>query len=52
MFLADLKMRSKLVVLLVVPVLGMLYFSSVGVMDKWREYQEMKQLEEVAELSV
>ena len=50
--LANMKIKSKLIVMLVFPLVGLLYFSANGVWEKWGQIQEMQSLETLSGLAV
>src|SRR5262245_24639018 len=51
-FLANLRLRNKLAVMLLFPLLAVLYFSASGSVEKWRQAQEMGSLLALSELAV
>lgn len=52
LFLNNLKIRSKLVLILFFPLAGLLYFSTSGVIDKYSVSEDMKDLESLSDLAV
>ena len=51
-FLENVRLRNKLVLLLIFPVLGLLYFSVNGVLEKYRLTGEMSSLQNLSALAV
>ncbi len=51
-FLANLKLRNKLALMLLFPLLAVLYFSATGAVEKWRQAREMGSLLALSELAV
>jgi methyl-accepting chemotaxis protein len=51
-WLANLKIRNKLVLLLVLPLLGLLYFAVQGIMEKASIVQDMQSLQTLSALAV
>jgi methyl-accepting chemotaxis protein len=51
-YLANLKIRNKLIFMLLFPLAGLLYFSVSGVWDKWRQSGEMTSIERLSDLAV
>ncbi|MEE9615074.1 MAG: nitrate- and nitrite sensing domain-containing protein, partial [Thermodesulfobacteriota bacterium] len=51
-FINDLKMRSKLILMLLFPVLGLLFFSINGIWEKSSEANSMGEIQELSELAV
>ncbi len=51
-YLANIKMRNKLILMLLFPMLGMLYFSISGVREKWELSKEITSLQELSGLAV
>jgi methyl-accepting chemotaxis protein len=50
--LANIKIKNKLILMLFFPLVGLLYFSSNGILEKWRQAQELQSLETLADLAV
>ncbi len=51
-FLANTRIKNKLIIMLIIPVVGLLYFSVSGFVDKLRVAGEMDSLQELSALSV
>ncbi|SDU03916.1 methyl-accepting chemotaxis protein [Geopseudomonas guangdongensis] len=51
MALYNLSIRNKLLLILLLPVLGLVYFAVAGIVERQRTYAEMQRLEDLAELA-
>jgi len=51
MALHNLSIRNKLLLILLLPILGLLYFALAGIVERQRTYTEMQRLEGLAELA-
>src|SRR3990172_2914564 len=51
-FLNNLRMRDKLILLLVFPIAGLIYFSVQGISEKYSEVKEMESVNNLSSLAV
>src|SRR3972149_11484572 len=51
-FLNNLKMRDKLILLLIFPIAGLIYYSVQGISEKYSEVKEMESVKNLSSLAV
>lgn len=51
-FLSNVKMKQKLILLLIIPIAGLIYFSAGGVVDKLRVLSEMNKIKTISQTAI